>query len=204
MSQDSARGGSSSLSQASIKENPRQESSEDFSPEWCQKLLNDPTYKQTGPSTRAHVGKVQTHGESYMSLMGRTLFTDDTIRAIKFLHKPGDKIKGTTGELLALVSLGGEMCSHAGVLHGGLCTTIFDEVAGGLAVRESEDNLMAANFNVNLRKPVQAPGLILVKAWIERPPEGRKTWVKGIIEQDGVKCFDGEGLWLNMSKKSKL
>ena len=90
------------------------------------------------------------------------------------------------------------MCSHTGVLHGGINTTIVDEVAGRLAVMEASPPLMAVNFNVNLRKSVQAPGLILVKAWIERPAEGRKVWVKCRIEQDGVTCIEAEGLWVKL------
>ena len=179
----------------------REETVDDFSPDWCQKLLNDPSYRHTTPRTRVVGG---THGPSFNSLMGRTLFTDHTIRAMKFMYKPGHQATGTTGELLALISLGGEVCSHAGVLHGGMCTTIFDEVAGGLAGRESQKLLMAVNFNVNLRKSVKAPGILLVRAWIERPQEGRKIWVKGRFEQDGVECFDGEGMWLEVEASPRL
>ena len=123
---------------------------------------------------------------------------------MKFLYKPGDKIRGTTGELLVLVSLGSEMCSHAGVLHGGINTTIIDEVGGGLAVRESSNNLMAVNFNVNLRKAVRAPGIVLARAWIDRRPEGRKFWVKCCIEQDGVRCIEAESLYLKVNATVKL
>ena len=152
----------------------REESMEDFSPEWCQELLNDPTYKPVSHSTRVVGGP---NGSSFNSLMGRTLFTDRTIRAMRVLHKPADKNKETGNELLALISLGDEMCSHANVLHGGINTTIIDEIGGafaGLAVEEYTTSLMAVNFNVNLRKAVRAPGIVLVRAWIERPPEGRK------------------------------
>jgi acyl-coenzyme A thioesterase PaaI-like protein len=91
------------------------------------------------------------------------------------------------------------MCSHTGVLHGGINTTIVDEVAGRLAVMEASQSLMAVNLNVNLRKSVKAPGLVLVKAWIDRPPEGRKVWVKCRIEQGDVTCIEAEGLWLKVN-----
>ena len=162
----------------------------DFSPEWCQTLLNDPAYEHITSSTRLVDGP---HGQSSNSLLGRTLFTNSTLRAMKYLYKPGDKT------MLALVSLGSDMCSHTGVLHGGINTTIVDEVAGRLAVTESSQALMAVNLNVNLRKSVRAPGLILVRAWIERPPEGRKVWVKCCIEQNDVTCIEAEGLWVKVN-----
>lgn len=179
----------------------REESVDDFSPEWCQKLLNDPLYQHSSPVTRAVGGS---NGQSYNSLIGKTLFTDNTLRAMRFLYKPGDRTKGTSGELVALISIGSEMCSHTGVLHGGINTTIVDEVAGGLAVREASHNLMAVNFNINLRKSVKAPGLILGRAWIDRPPQGRKVWVKCVLEQDGVTCIDSESLFLKVNMGGKL
>ena len=163
----------------------RQERRDDFSPEWCQRLLTDRSYEQINQSLRKSGGST---GPSHCTLMGKTLFTDKTIRAMKFLYKPPvdntDHTKAPVGEdyeiggeVLALISLGDEMCSHANVLHGGINTTIIDEV-GALALPEIVSNFMAVNFNVNLRKAVKTPGIILVRAWMDRPPEGRKTWVR--------------------------
>ena len=179
----------------------RKESVDDFSPEWCQKILNDPAYQHSGHQTRIVDGP---NGRSYNSLMGKTLFTDHTLRAMKVLYKPADHQRGTTSEVIAIVSLGDEMCSHPNVLHGGVNTTIIDEVGGGLAMRESPESLMAVNFNVNLRKAVKTPGIVLVEAWFERPPEGRKMWVKCSIEQDGVTCIESEALYLKLNTKGKL
>ena len=181
----------------STKKTAREESIKDFSPDWCQKLLNDGSYQHIPPSTRTTDGPKN-------SLIARTLFTDTTIRAIKLLYKPGDKPRGTSSELLALISIGGEMCSYAGVLHGGINATIIGEVGGALAMRETSTDVMALNFNVNLRKAVRAPGLVLARAWFERPAEGRKVWVKCRIEQDGVTCMEAENLYLMVNLKGKL
>ena len=175
----------------------REESLEDLSPEWCQKLLKDPAYEHCYHYTRLVGGP---NGSTYNILMGKTLFTDHTFRAMKVLYKPANKDKGTNSELLTLISLGDEMCSHANVLHGGINTTIVDEVAGDLATREHQEPMMAVNFNVNLRKAVRTPGIVLVRAWIERPAEGRKIWVKCTIEQDGVTCIEGESLYLKLNR----
>ena len=182
---------------ASTNRKLREESIEDFSPDWCQKLLNDPLYEHVRPNTRITDGPKN-------SLIGRTLFTDTTIRAIRFLYKAGHDAHGTSSELLALISIGGEMCSYAGVLHGGINATIIGEVGGALAMRETSTDVMALNFNINLRKAVRAPGLVLVRAWFERPVEGRKIRVKCRIEQDGVTCMEAENLYLMVDLKGKL
>lgn len=180
-----------------------QESVDDFSPEWCQKLLNDSSYEHANIATR----KLGALGPASNSLMAKTLFTDNTFRAIKLLYKPPNSdpsARRIGGELLALISLGDEMCSHVHTLHGGINTTIIDEIGGELAGREVKDYLMAVNFNVNLRKAVRTPGIILCRAWMERKPEGRKVWVKCSIEQDGKTCIEGENLYLRIDMKGKL
>ena len=174
---------------------------DDFSPEWCQKLLRDPSYQQVGPSTRIVGGP---NGPSFNSLIGKTLFTDHTLRAMRFFYKASTNADRTNGELLALISLGDEICSHANVLHGGVNTTIVDEVGGGLASRENPYSLMAVNFNVNLRKAVRTPGVVIARAWMERPREGRKIWVKCRIEQDGVTCIESENMYLRVNMESKM
>ncbi len=59
-------------------------------------------------------------------------------------------------------------------------TVLVDEIAGYLAMREAPPgtNMMAVNFNVNLRKSVKTPGIVVGRAWRERREEGRKWWVK--------------------------
>lgn len=179
----------------------RDETDDDFRADWCQQLLRHPAYRTVPLFTR----KMSTPTESspYNTLMGRTLFTDDTLRAVKFLYKPPGE-NGLDGELLALISVGGGMCSHSDTLHGGINTVLVDEIGGALANQLIPEPLMAVNLNVNLRKPVRTPGLILGRAWIDRRPEGRKVWVKIRLEQDGVTCIESENLYLKMQPQGKL
>ena len=187
---------------------------EDSWPPWCQDLLKDSSYEHIGKTTRTHGGP---RGPSFNILIGKTLFTNHTIRAMKLLYKAPSSTKPmagssdqhqegktTSGELTALISLGDEMCSHTNVLHGGINTTIIDEVGGALAAREVPVDMMAVNFNVNLRKSVKTPGIILVRAWMEKPPQGRKIWVHCRTEQDGQTCIESESLYLEVDMGSKL
>jgi acyl-coenzyme A thioesterase THEM4 len=160
----------------------QEEALSDFSPEWCQNLLNDPTYQQLGASTR----KLGPPGTTSNNFMAKTIFTPTTVRAIRYLYRPASLRPSNSssgilgGDLVALVSVGTELCSHPDVLHGGVNTILVDEIAGSLAMKEAPPgtSMMAVNFNVNLRKSVKTPGLILGRAWRERKEEGRKWWVK--------------------------
>lgn len=160
----------------------------DFSPKWCQTLLNDPSYTDGTPNDRSRDPK----GTTVNNLMSKTLFTPTTIRAIRYLYQPAANTpqssssdiahdpKRISGSLIALISLGSELCSYPDTLHGGINTVLVDEIAGALALKEAPDGcmLMAVNFNVNLRKSVRTPGLAVGRAWRERGEEGRKWWVR--------------------------
>ena len=144
----------------------------DFSLPWCQQLLNDPAYEHFEIGTRV---SETVNGASYNTLMGKTLHTDSTTRAMQYLYKPKDPNdnRAIAGEVIALVSIGNGMCSHGDVLHGGINATLVDEIGGALAMKEAPPgtSMMAVNFNVNLRKSVRAPSVIMGRAWIEKKPE---------------------------------
>ena len=173
----------------------RAESTEDFTPEWCQEILNDPSWKRTSMSTRKLGGP---QGPKLNSLLAKTLFTDNTIRAVQTFYRPKEAANGVGGEVVALLSLGDEICSHVNVLHGGMNAMLVGEIGAHLAMQEFPGDIMAANMNVNLRKSVKIPGIVVGRAWMERPPEGRKVWVKIRLEQDGVTCIEAENLYLKV------
>lgn len=215
--EDDTRVYSSDKDTTKAKETGHEERMKDFSRDWCRKLLDDPSFEQTDAFSRRP--PPHSSDASYSTLMRKTLFTDQTIRAMKYLYKPPEAFAGESrtsisttsngrvgGELLALISVGGEMCSHPNTLHGGINTVLVDEIGGGLAFREipNAQSLMAVNFNVNLRKSVKTPGLILGRAWVERPSEGRKVWIKVQLEQDGVTCIESENMYLKVKPKGKL
>lgn len=198
------------------KEADSKERIADFIPEWCRKLLNDPSFEQSDAFSRR---PAQSLDVAYSTLMRQTLFTDGTIRAMRYLYKPRKSFETASstppstasssridGELLALVSVGGDMCSHPDTLHGGINTVLVDEIGGDLAFREVPEahSLMAVNFNVNLRKSVKTPGIVLGRAWVERPPEGRKVWIKVQLEQNDQVCIQSEILYLKVKPKGSL
>lgn len=58
----------------------RDEHMADFSAEWCCKLLDDPSYEQSGVFSRRPAPSTDA---SFNTLMRKTLFTDHTIRAMR-------------------------------------------------------------------------------------------------------------------------
>jgi len=110
------------------------------------------------------------------------------------------------GELLMLISLGDELGSHPGIVHGGMVMVLVDEVGGGIVSHEltHPDTIHSANFNINMRKSVRAPGILLGRAWIERAPERRKVWVKVRLEQDDGICAEGEVLYVRNKPRAKM
>lgn len=156
----------------------------DFETSKYQPFLHDPIYQPLPSYTRT----APSPGSTFNTLMARTLHTPSTIRAIQYLYAPPSSIPTISspstpkppvpghGTLLALISLGTEMCSHENVLHGGINTVLVDEVGGVLAMKEAPagTSMMAVNFNVNLRRSVKVeatPTVVLGRAWLERAPE---------------------------------
>jgi acyl-coenzyme A thioesterase PaaI-like protein len=107
-------------------------------------------------------------------------------------------------EMLALVHLGPYLASHEGVSHGGMVSTLLDEVMGSLVVTRRQNaqvvgevddvSTMTARLEVDFVKPVRVPGVVIIRAWVEEEV-GRKIWVRGEIlsELDGVDEEDAGG-----------
>lgn len=163
----------------------------DFSLSPYAHYLHDPTLQPLPFYTRTPPPQNSTSN----TLMSRTLHTLTTIRAIQYLYAPPPTTPSSSksasapplGSLLALISLGPEMCSHENVLHGGINTVLVDEVGGVLAMQEASKGtaMMAVNFNVNLKRSVrikeqegQGRGtVVLGRAWFERVPEVRMNFL---------------------------
>ncbi|KAK5170489.1 uncharacterized protein LTR77_005077 [Saxophila tyrrhenica] len=162
---------------------------------WCKALLEDSSYEHV----ESHTGSLDRPlAPGSMTLMARTLATPATFRAITYLYSTsspaastipdGSEVEGDGGHILALISVGSEMTSHVNTLHGGILSTLVDEVGGALAMREAAfgTNMMAVNFNINLKKPTRTPSVILGRAWREKKGEGRKHWIRYSSPSQGL------------------
>lgn len=93
--------------------------------------------------------------------------------------------------MVALIHLGAGVAGHAGICHGGMISTLLDEIMGTLVVVSTHgSSYFTANLNVDFVRPVVVPGAIMVKATVEAV-EGRKIRVVG--ELMGVPKGAGDG-----------
>jgi hypothetical protein len=123
---------------------------EDFSEikqlDWCNALLNDPTYILSPVLSR----KVPANSKEH-TLFGLTLQTSSTIREVINLWHEGQngtsqspqRSSGksrlplpTENDLTMLVSLSSQMTSHPNILHGGICVMLMDEVVAFFVLGE--------------------------------------------------------------------
>jgi len=147
---------------------------------WCAQLIMDSAFVPM--KTPSRTPKPSTED----SLFGQTLQTKETIRACLSFHK---RPSGTTTtkcdagvrEVRMLLSLGSGVNGHPHTCHGGLVATMLDEVLGLMVSFHQVRSTFTAFLNVEFKKPVPTPGIVLCRAWVTRA-EGRKIWARGTIE----------------------
>ncbi|CAJ2513467.1 Uu.00g015860.m01.CDS01 [Anthostomella pinea] len=84
--------------------------------------------------------------------------------------------------MVAISYLGGELCGHPGIVHGGLLATMLDEGLARCCFAALPHKMgMTANLNINYRAPAKANTYVVLRATTTKV-EGRKAWVEGRIE----------------------
>ncbi|GAA5900056.1 hypothetical protein JCM6882_002601 [Rhodosporidiobolus microsporus] len=85
-------------------------------------------------------------------------------------------------ESVLIAHVGGGLCGHEGVVHGGLLATVMDEALGRTALLNLPTNIgVTATLTMNYKKPTFANQYLVIRTELERQ-QGRKAWVKGRIE----------------------
>lgn len=103
----------------------------------------------------------------------------------KFAVPPLVFINQKKTEAVIVIHVGDLMCGHDGIVHGGLLATICDEGLAALAFSNLPNHIgVTASLKLDYKKPVLANQFIILKSWIplDRPPNGRKVWSNGRIE----------------------
>jgi len=87
------------------------------------------------------------------------------------------------GKSLVTISyIGGDLCGHPGIVHGGFMATMLDEGLARCCFAALPNKIgMTANLNINYRAPAPAGSFVVLKATTTKV-EGRKAWVDGHIE----------------------
>ena len=86
-----------------------------------------------------------------------------------------------------------------------MSATILDEVAGiiGYMHKAAGKLIVTAYMNVNYRKSMPTPGLVLARAWLDgERSHGRKIYVKARIEDgEGSVFAEAEVLFIEVEKE---
>ncbi|KAJ5047126.1 uncharacterized protein L3040_002969 [Drepanopeziza brunnea f. sp. 'multigermtubi'] len=84
--------------------------------------------------------------------------------------------------LVSIQYLGGDLCGHPGLVHGGMLATMLDEGLARCCFAALPNKVgMTANLNINYRAPAMAGTYVVLRAKTTKV-EGRKAWVEGHIE----------------------
>ncbi|KAF2160551.1 hypothetical protein M409DRAFT_70309 [Zasmidium cellare ATCC 36951] len=177
----------------------------------AQPWLNNTRYTATISPAR----NPQTEGED--ELFGKALQTDDTIQhwlslisntAFPILApRPPSETPLLSGkfdapDVVSLLYLQHGINGFRGTAHGGLLCAVLDEAMGFTvelhrhASSSSREELYTAKVNIDYRRPVLTPDMVVVKTWLEKR-DGRKWYLRGLVENSkGERCVDVEGLWV--------
>jgi thioesterase superfamily protein 4 len=153
---------------------PKSETLSRFTASWCRTLLEDSSLIPIADD--ALIPKESTED----SLFAVTLQTKSTIPYTLALYRP----RSQPSEMIWMLELGEGLNGHPKILHGGMVTTILDEIIGHIVLTIQEASTVTAYLNTQFKKPVPTPGLLLARARVTKQ-EGRKLYASASLE-DGA------------------
>lgn len=112
----------------------------------------------------------------------------------------------TEGALLAFYYLGRKLSGHNGLVHGGVSATLLDECMGRATFPRLTGKIaVTANLQIDYRAPIKVDSVVLVRANVTEC-EGRKVWVKGVIEdaEEGTVFVEAKGLFIEPKWSASL
>ena len=153
----------------------------DFDRPWCKAVL-------ASNMTGVFYDTPPVVGDASKSLFNETLFTHTGIRAyLRFRRSTTESSMPDALESCILMSLGTGLEGTRGRAHGGLTALLLDEVTSAAVLAEASSTAApsTANLNVDYKRPIDTPTVVLCRSWVTEFA-GRKITVKATIE-------DGKG-----------
>ncbi|KAL1792158.1 hypothetical protein ACET3X_009909 [Alternaria dauci] len=134
-------------------------------------LLEDPKYTPSRPHLKIP------EGLRAQNLTGGTLLGPDKIAV------PPLQFSTTDGSsFVSLQYLGGALCGHPGIVHGGLLATLLDEGLARCCFPALPNKVgVTASLNITYKAPCMAGQIVVLRAETTKV-EGRKAWVRGWLE----------------------
>ncbi|KAI0029605.1 HotDog domain-containing protein, partial [Vararia minispora EC-137] len=105
------------------------------------------------------------------------------------------RAKKDESENVIIIHIGRGLCSHDGIVHGGLLATLLDEAFSRQAVLNLPKMIgVTANLSLNYRAPTRADQFIVIKTKLDEL-KGRKVRVSGTVEDvNGTVLVDANAL----------
>lgn len=153
---------------------------------------------KTGPTQASYHPMAHT-------ITSTTLNTPETIASFdSYYSLPSAQNNYPFGLYTYILQLGSGMNGHPHKLHGGILSLILDVTMGRASWHHCSDGMtiFTVTMTVDYKKPISTPGELLCKTWLEGRSEGRKHWVKAIVEQNGTTVAEGSTLFLEVPKPS--
>ena len=168
---------------------------------WCRHLLRDENLVAEIPTGRRIKRTREDAAFSY------TLNTKDTIPLYIVLYQPPRQPDTPISEVKGILKLAGGLNGFPDVCHGGIVATILDEIMGeviNVNLRNRtvlRTSYMTAYINTTYLKPVETPGTVLARAWINKI-EGKKLYESATIEDgEGTVLAKAEALFIGLNQK---
>lgn len=144
------------------------------------------------------------HSSTGDSMMNTTFHTEETFPVCVSYYTP-HTVSGPEyplGVFTMLLTIGSGLNGHPHKLHGGALSMILDEAMGRASRHHCTDGTVAftATMTVDYKKPVSTPGDLIVKSWLEGRSDGRKHWVRAVVEQGDQVVAEGSCLFLEVPR----
>ncbi|KAL2076219.1 hypothetical protein VTL71DRAFT_1162 [Oculimacula yallundae] len=134
-------------------------------------LRKEPQFSEARPHLKVPPGQ-RSHNLTAGTLMGSGKVV---VPPLVFSEKGGKS-------LVSIQYLGGDLCGHPGLVHGGMLATMLDEGLARCCFAALPNKVgMTANLNINYKAPAKAGNYVVLRAKTTKV-EGRKAWVEGHIE----------------------
>lgn len=135
------------------------------------------------------------------SLLGGSMAGSEKITVPPYIfHEKNGK------RCVMIMHIGSNVCSHPGIVHGGLLATLLDECFAWCCFPRFPKRVgVTANLSVDYRAPAPANSYYLLNAEVVKL-EGRKAWLKGHIEKleagygDSTLIAEGHALFVEPKK----
>lgn len=168
----------------------------DFSPAWCQALINSPAYIPVDYDDRCTPGQAADNRVITNTLFTRAWKTENTVRALYGLQAKTVQAPNVTPEFVVLYSLGTDLGGYRNIAHGGVLMTLLDQTIGECAGREWGLRVVTIELNCVLKRPFRLPGVVVARAVAVRQ-EGKRVWLKGSLEDEhGRSCMEATALFV--------